>query len=109
MERKTQMLIDKKTISDLFEKGRSNKAFPLIMFYKESNTHKVLFSVSKKKIKRAVDRNRIKRHLKAIYFNDLALNQIHLPNQTIAFVYMSNKPVKHIELKTKMKKLMEAI
>ena len=109
MERKTQMLIDKKTISDLFEKGRTIKAFPLILFYMKSNTHKVLFSVSKKKIKRAVDRNKIKRHLKAIYFNDLAFNQNHLSKLTIAFVYTSNKPAKHLELKTKMIKLLEAI
>jgi len=103
------MLIDKKTISDLFERGRTIKAFPLIMFYMESNAQKVLFSVSKKKIKRAVDRNRIKRHLKAIYFNDLSLNPNHLSKQTIAFVYTSNKPTNHLELKVKMTKLLEAI
>ena len=109
MERKLQMLVDKKTISNLFEKGNSNKVFPLLMFNMKSKSHKVLFSVSKKKIKKAVDRNRIKRHLKAIYFDDLTLNQNALSNQTIAFVYMSNQPSNYLDLKPKMKKLLETI
>jgi hypothetical protein len=53
MERKLQMLVDKKTISNLFEKGNSNKVFPLLMFNMKSKSHKVLFSVSKKKIKKS--------------------------------------------------------
>ena len=64
-------LKSKKRIGELFEDGKSVKAFPLLLVYKtdeslESN-FQAGFSVSKPNFKHAVDRNRIKRLLREYF------------------------------------------
>ena len=64
-------LKSKKSIGELFESGKSVKAFPLLLVYKTDNSietpFKVGFSVSKRNFKHAVDRNRIKRLLREYF------------------------------------------
>lgn len=68
---KSNRLTNVKLIENLFKTNESIKAFPLIFAYNyfiEPNiNHQFLFSVSKKRFKKAVDRNRIKRLLKETY------------------------------------------
>ncbi len=63
---KSERLTNVKLISSVFASTESHKSFPVIFIYRfmdlqGSSPFQVLFSVSKKKFKHAVDRNRIKR------------------------------------------------
>lgn len=70
---KNERLKSKQIISLLFAEGKRIKAFPLRIFYKKIPEHnsispsKVAFTVSKKKFKRTVDRNRIKRLMREAF------------------------------------------
>ena len=109
MEKKKLMLVDKKTISLLFKKGEVASSFPLLIYSIDSPSKKVLFSVPKKKVKKAVDRNRIKRQLKAIYFNLSSLKKGINSNKAVAFVYISSTKTSTALLNEKMKKLIETL
>jgi ribonuclease P protein component len=109
MERKQMMLVDKRAINLLFKEGNSVKSFPLVMYSMNSLTSKVLFSIPKKINNSAVARNKIKRALKAIYFEDLSLENHNKRNKTIAFVYISSSKINHNELRIKMEKLLDSL
>ncbi|NQW41946.1 MAG: ribonuclease P protein component [Bacteroidetes bacterium] len=67
---KQERLTNVKLIENLYKINESAKAFPLILVYNYhtiENITQVMFSVSKKKFKRAVDRNKIKRLMKECY------------------------------------------
>lgn len=80
---KTEKLKSKKQIEMLFKEGKAITVFPLRLIYRETSFDdqaklKVGVSVSKRRFKKAVDRNRIKRLLregyrlnKAQYFNNI--------------------------------------
>jgi len=69
---KEEKLKSEKLIEKLFSEGGSVSEFPLRLFYlkshfSESITYKTTVSVSKRNIKKAVDRNHIKRLLRESY------------------------------------------
>jgi ribonuclease P protein component len=70
---KEERLKSKKLIEELFEKGSSYYLYPFRLFYKadvlppEQPYPQILFSVSKRNFKKAVDRNRIKRQMREAY------------------------------------------
>lgn len=67
---KREHLKSKKLIKELFEKGRSINCFPIRILYLSTITSaftQVLIVVPKKKIKHAVDRNRIRRQIREAY------------------------------------------
>jgi len=109
MGNKELMLVDKKDISLLFKKGKVIKEYPLLLYTMNSSKKKVLFSVPKKKVKRAVDRNRIKRQLREIYFNLSSFNKEITKSKTLGFVYISNTKTSSTLLKERMKKLVETL
>ena len=109
MDKKELMLVNKKEIELLFQKGKAEKSFPLLLYSMNSSKNKVLFSVPKKKVRRAIDRNRIKRQLRAIYFNISSRNIETKNNKTIAFVYISSTKSSTLLLKKRMKKLVDTI
>jgi ribonuclease P protein component len=66
---KYERLHQVKLIDNLFKQALSFKAYPVIFSYKYSETpleapFSFIFTVSKKKYKRAVDRNRVRRLMK---------------------------------------------
>lgn len=70
--RKKHKLCHKIWISKLFTQGKSVSLFPLRVWYLPVSVnlfphHQVLWSIPKKKIKLAVQRNKIKRQLKEAY------------------------------------------
>ena len=109
MDKKELMLVNKKEIELLFQKGKVVKFFPLLLYSMNSSKKKVLFSVPKKKVRRAIDRNRIKRQLRAIYFNLSSQKNETKNNKTIAFVYISSTKSSTLLLKDKMKKLVDTL
>lgn len=69
---KQERLKSEKVIKDLFEKGSSFYLYPFKIFYIRSLEvtpafPQILFSVSKRNFKRAVDRNRLKRQIREAY------------------------------------------
>ncbi len=75
---KKESLKGKKTISEIFESGELVKSFPILFKFTAASSEepgvKVMFSISKKKQKKAVKRNRIKRRLRESYrLNKLSL------------------------------------
>lgn len=95
--KKSEILSHTKSIEYLFKNNSAIKAFPLILLYNskksELNQNKVLFSVSKKKFKKATDRNRVKRLLRENYrFLKTKLHDT-LPSgeNSIAMIYVGNE------------------
>lgn len=69
---KRERLTSKKIIEELFSKGSSVYLYPFRILYltnqaPESDKPQVLFSVSKRNFKKAVDRNLIKRRMREAY------------------------------------------
>ncbi|PID69572.1 MAG: ribonuclease P protein component [Flavobacteriales bacterium] len=69
---KDERLKSKKIIEELFKKGQNLYAYPLLLKYLPIEHPgnfpvQIAFSVPKKKIKKATQRNRIKRQLREIY------------------------------------------
>lgn len=100
-------LKSKKTFAALFTSGRKIKRFPLLMVYTHSTDSsepvQVGLSVSKRKFKHAVDRNRIKRQMHEAY----RLNKSNLPLDghkpiAIVFIYIHHKKLDFIQIKNAM-------
>lgn len=101
---KEERLCSKKSIDKLFAGGNSFIAYPLRVVYlceKQPSTYtlippsKILISVSKKKFKRAVKRNRVKRLIREAYRHNKHLLIERLYNKElnvdIAFLYLKDE------------------
>jgi ribonuclease P protein component len=91
---KSSRLRGQKKIQELFKRGSSFyfNAFRMVVLKSPSQhgKHEVVFTVSKRNFKKAVNRNRIKRLLKEAY----RLNQqkiSSLPKLQMAYIYTSNE------------------
>ena len=70
--RKVERLRSKKEIDSLFKAGRSTKAYPFLAVWQTAESEspfpaQMAVSVAKKRIKRAVDRNLVKRRVREAY------------------------------------------
>jgi ribonuclease P protein component len=102
---KSERLHAEKLIKELFNEGSSFFLYPFkVVFLRKidlsGQANQVLFSVSKKKIKRANGRNFIKRRLKEAY----RLNKHILPPDGIilGFIFVGKAEVTFAEIQPKM-------
>ena len=113
--KRTERIKSRKTIDDIFSGGAtSHSVFPIRVIYKELQTPtSILVSVSKKRFKHAVDRNRLKRLIRESYRLNKSelLDRLESLNKTlaIAFVYISNKEFSFEEVEARIKKMLTLI
>lgn len=106
--RKEERLKSEKFIKELFDKGSSFYLFPFKVFVMPagmaaSGPHQVLFSVSKKIYKSAVDRNRIRRRMRESY----RLNKNLLPPSPkllIAYIYNAKEILTFAQIQERLVK-----
>lgn len=110
--KKEEKLKSKKLIEQLFEQGSTLKEFPLRMVYLKVKLGsgypvKASFSVSKRKFKHAVDRNRIKRLMRECYrMNKYKLYQNIEDEYILMFTYIDEKELKYVDIEENMIHLM---
>lgn len=117
---KKERLSSKKNIQRLFEQGENFFSYPF-KIYKHvaivSGSNEagvaVLFSVSKRQFKHAVDRNRVKRVCRESYrLNKTQIVQVARENNLLvelAFVYVGKTLPDFAELQLKMQKIVHQI
>jgi ribonuclease P protein component len=107
---KSARISSKKDIDRLFDKGESFIAYPLRIVYRsdvEANPSEsgisILISIPKRRIKRAVDRNRLKRLVRETF--RLNQHRITPPEHTrlqIAFMYIANEITSYAHIEKAM-------
>ena len=110
---KQEKLKSKKLIELLFTEGKSVSTYPLKLIYTKVD-HKGAYpiqasvSVSKRKFKKAVDRNRIKRLMRECYRKHKYLVYDQLDEKYIfMFLYLDEKEHKYVVLEGKMINLLQ--
>lgn len=92
---KNERLNSRTKIQELFAKGSSFYLYPFLIKYTfdslEGPLPQILVSVPKKKFKRAVDRNFLKRRIKEAYRlnKSILLDGVDVKGMKIAFIYTS--------------------
>ncbi len=110
--RKAERLNKKKIVERMFAGGANSFAiFPLRVVYlvvEETDVPvSILISVSKRRFKRAVKRNRVKRQIREAYRKNKVVLSALLEERGIkialGFLYLSDKLIDSTEIETKMK------
>lgn len=108
---KEERLKSKKLIEQLFEKGNRIKSAPFQLMYLSLNHSgefpiKVGFTVPKRSIKLAVDRNRIKRLMREVYRKNKYLFSENIKEQFIfMFIYTANDEIKYADMEVALHKI----
>ena len=109
--KKEERLHSKKLIQQLFSEGDSFFAYPFKVIYKEvAEVNKfpiqVLISVSKKKFKSAVKRNKIKRLFREAYRKNKSIiyEQMATPEKTlvVGFIYVADTIMDYQQIEKKI-------
>lgn len=102
--KKQDRLKNQKHIQDLFENGKSISNYPIRLVYKRMNFDeesciKASFSVSKRRFKSAVKRNRIKRQIREAYRTNKNLLETYEDSYALMFLFTAtrNFPYSQIE------------
>ena len=108
---KEEKLKSKKLIEQLFAAGNHVKSFPLRLIYLPIHHGaefpiKAGFSVPKRNIKLAVNRNRIKRLIREVYRKNKHAFANNLNEQYIfMFIYMAKEEINYVDLELALKKV----
>lgn len=105
--RKEERLHSKISIQELFDKGSSFYLYPFkVLFIKgkpDSTINQVLFTVSKRNFKRAVDRNKIKRRVREAF--RLNKSQLSIPQKLlIGYIYTPKEILPYAQIAEAMVK-----
>jgi ribonuclease P protein component len=119
---KAERLCSKRLIERLFGgEGKSFPAFPLRVVYMPLTEEEmaadvsILVSVPKKRFKRAVKRNRVKRQVREAYrrnkhiLTEALAAQEGAPRMALAFIWLDGKLHPSVEVEQKVKKLLHHI
>jgi ribonuclease P protein component len=115
---KNERLCGEIRIKQLFEAGSTFKVYPLKVVYKridnvQETPVKILVSVPKKRIKKAVHRNKVKRQIRESYrLNKWLLHQKCIDKNVqldLAFIYLSGSKHSYLEIEDKVKLSLEKI
>lgn len=97
-------LKSEKLISKLFESGKSYSSNLIFAKILDSNSDsKFVFTVSKRKFKRAVDRNRIKRLMREV------VTKKEINNKNIAFIFTGKELPTYKEVESSINKIVNKI
>ena len=104
--RKSNRLSSEKEIEKLFAEGKSHFIYPIKLVYARSESkdtdYKLLVSVSKRNVKKAVLRNIIKRRLKEAFRLNSEILRKSVTEKDIsinlAFIYVSSKLISYKEI-----------
>lgn len=111
--RKNEHLKSRKLIQGLFKSGKTIKAYPLLAVYHKSddvNNVQVGFSVAKKKIRLAVNRNKVKRRMKEAYrLNRSSLGVNQNQGMLVMFVYLKSDLGTYEEIEKAMQKALASL
>jgi ribonuclease P protein component len=106
--RKAERLSRKKWIQELFDKGSSFNFYPFRILYMDhpeppAAFNQVMFSVSKRLFKRAVDRNTVKRRMREAY--RLNKGPVSLSGKLLlAYIYTAREILPSTVLREKLEK-----
>jgi ribonuclease P protein component, eubacterial len=115
--RKEERISSEKEIDFLFENGSSFISYPFRIVFcskerEEGSRFSILVSVSKRKFKRAVERNRLKRLLRESYrLNKTILENIgdeECPGLDIGFLFVGNSMPDYKQVETAVIKALSA-
>jgi ribonuclease P protein component len=106
--RKNEKLTSENEIELLFKSGKSNFIYPIKVLFLISSTSnvesKVLITASKRYLRKATERNLVKRRMRESYRLNLQnLKQVLIErnaNLTIAFIYTSSKIISYNKIDT---------
>lgn len=109
---KNERLHAQKLIKELFNEGSSFFLYPFKVLYLSKETldcHQILISISKKKIKKAVNRNQLKRRIKESY----RLNKHSLRTEdgfaVFGLIYVGSGLMEFSELNDKVKLILDKL
>ena len=96
---KGERLCNYHRIQKLFQEGNSLKKYPIKLLYlavdSQEINNQVLISVPKRKVRRAVHRNRIKRLIRESYRKQKSLLS---SSYSLAFVYMGTEEISYTQV-----------
>jgi ribonuclease P protein component len=108
---KAYKLCSVKRIDRLFSEGKRLKAYPITVMFQETDeemehSFQVIFSVPKKRMKHAHDRNYVKRCFREILRLNKAILENHLTfchkKINCALIYQLNERIPYVELEQKL-------
>lgn len=108
---KVYKLCSKTQIDAIFEDKLAVKAYPFLLYYKESNfaqavPFQVVISAPKRNFKKAVDRNRIKRLMKEVLRKNKSDLETHLLKQNkklaLFLIYTAKELPEYAQLEKKI-------
>ncbi len=116
--RKSEKLCRKKIIDQLFASGRSFTLFPIrVQFLNtplpDDELVQALFTVPKRRFKRAVKRNLLKRRMREAYRHNKSILLPALRQQesqlAVAFIYVSNEAVDQSDINLAMTRALDRL
>jgi len=116
----TERVKSKKIAEELFKKGSSFFLYPFIirkiildkeLIQNDTPPSQLLIAVPKKKLRKAVDRNLVKRRVRESYRLNKYILLDELTNEKIAFslVYVAGKPLDFHFLEEKIKEILQRL